>query len=176
MIIIKYEAIYKFEEEIFITKLKCITGVSADRNQVKVRVQKLPDRPGIAGELFTRFAKNKINVDLIVQNFKYNDTYNDLTFTIDKNDLLENNRILSDLTAKLGAQNAEVDTTVAKITVYGKEMITTPNVAASVFKVLGDANINIQIITTSNDQICCIIDERDSDEAVRTIEKEFKTN
>ena len=149
-----------------------VTGVGCDKEQVKITVQKLPDRPGIAGQLFTRLADNNINVDLIIQNVKYND-YNDITFTIKKDDLLKNNMILSRITTELGTKNAEIDTTVAKVTVCGEEMVSTPGIAAKMFRILGEANINIQIITTSEDRISCLIDERDANRAIDTIKNKF---
>ena len=176
LLLIMEIAIKKYKGVIFIQKNQCIKSVSVDNEQVKITVQKLPDRPGIAGELFTKLAENNINIDLIIQNLRHSESYNDLTFTINKKYLIDNNRILPRITSKLGAQNAEVDTTVSKITVNGEGMIKTPGVAAAVFKSLGNANINIQLIATSEEQICCLIDERDSDLAVETIERQFKTD
>jgi aspartate kinase len=160
------------EEANEMEKKRNVTGVTIDKDEVKVTVQGIPDRPGIAGFLFTKLADKGVNVDMIIQNLQYNN-FNDITFTITKEDLFKYKKSIYHIGEELEAKNVEIDTTVAKVSIVGAGMITTPGVAAKMFETLGDNKINIEMITTSDISISCLINEKDAEKAVKAIHNKF---
>jgi len=153
-------------------KRKSVTGVTSDDNEVKITVQKIPDKPGIAGRLFSRLAANGINVDMIIQNLQYNNL-NDITFTINEEQLVRGKKIISEIAEDLSAEKIEIDKDVSKVSIVGAGMISTPGIAAKMFQTLGSEGINIQMITTSDIKISCLIDEKDVKTAVNAIHQSF---
>ncbi|MFP4661983.1 MAG: aspartate kinase [Halanaerobiales bacterium] len=152
---------------------KNVTGLTADKDEVKITIEQLPDQPGIAGRLFTSLADNGINVDMIIQNLQH-DQKNDITFTINNSDLKKGSLFIEKIAAELGAGNLFIDTDVAKVSIVGAGMITTPGIAAKMFSILGNENINIQMITTSDIKVSCLIDEKDAERAVRILHRSFE--
>lgn len=159
--------------ELDMEKKKNVTGVTSDKDEVKITVKKIPDKPGRAGKLFTKLANNGLNIDMIIQNLDYNNL-NDITFTINKEQLPKGRQIINKIAGEIGAGNVEIDEEVAKVSIVGAGMISTPGIAAKMFRTLGDANINIQAITTSDIKISCLVDINDADLAVKTIHAEFE--
>ncbi len=154
-------------------KKKNVTGVTKDENEVKITIQKIPDRPGMAGNLFTKLAQNEINVDMIIQNLQYNN-FNDITFTISKDELQKSKKVIKNVVEEIGAENIIIDTNVAKVSIVGAGMISTPGIAAKMFSTLGDASINIQMITTSDIKVSCLIEEKDAVKAVKVLHDAFE--
>jgi aspartate kinase len=154
-------------------KRKNITGVTADKDEIKITVKEIPDKPGMAGRLFTYLAEHNINVDMIIQNLQYNN-YNDISFTINKEEYVKGKKIINEIAEELGSQGLDIDTDVAKISIVGAGMITTPGIAARMFTALGEEGINIQMITTSDVKISCLIDVIEADRAVRILHRSFE--
>jgi len=152
---------------------KNVTGVTADKDEVKVTVERIPDQPGVAGKLFTRLAEYGVNVDMIIQNLQHNQK-NDITFTINKDDLKKGRKQIEKIASDLGSENLFIDTDVAKVSIVGAGMITTPGIAAKMFSILGNENINIQMITTADIKVSCLIDEKDAERAVKLLHQSFE--
>lgn len=154
-------------------KRKNVTGVTFDKDEVKITVEMVPDKPGIAGDLFSRLAEHGINVDMIIQNLQH-EHKNDITFTINKEDLIKGRKHIEKIAEKIGASRIEVDTDVAKVSIVGAGMITTPGIAASMFSALGKEKINIQMITTSSIKVSCLIKEECVEKAVQVLHDIFE--
>lgn len=150
-----------------------VTGVTSDKDEVKVTVEKVPDKPGIAGKLFSKLAEHNINVDMIIQNLQYNNL-NDISFTVNKEDFIKSKKVIYEIAEELGSPQVDIDTNVAKVSIVGAGMITTPGIAARMFTALGKAGINIQMITTSDIKVSCLIAEEEADRAVRILHRTFE--
>ncbi len=154
-------------------KKRSVTGVTVDKEQVKVTVAKVPDQPGVAGKLFTKLADNNINVDMIIQNLQHN-SKNDITFTLHTNDLNKGIKYIEEIAEELGAENVYIDEDVAKVSIVGAGMITTPGTAAKMFNILGENNINIQMISTADIKVSCAIEKKHADLAVKILHEGFE--
>ncbi|QTL98389.1 aspartate kinase [Iocasia frigidifontis] len=154
-------------------KRKSVTGITYDKDEVKITVQQVPDEPGIAGQLFTRLAENNINVDMIIQNLQHNKE-NDITFTVNKEDLIKNKEYIMKVSNEIGSDGVEIDQDVAKVSIVGAGMITTPGIAAKMFTALGENKINIQMITTSDIKVSCLINADDADKALEILHESFE--
>ncbi|MEJ6951798.1 aspartate kinase [Natronospora cellulosivora (SeqCode)] len=154
---------------------KSVTGVTSDKEEVKITVEKIPDRPGVAGQLFTKLAEKCINVDMIIQNLQHNQK-NDITFTINEADLASGKDFIEKTAKSLGAENIIVDEEVAKVSIVGAGMITTPGIAAKMFRILGDEEINIHSITTSDIKVSCLISKDQAERAVKLLHTAFDLN
>ncbi|MTI60688.1 MAG: aspartate kinase [Firmicutes bacterium] len=154
-------------------KRKSVTGITYDKDEVKITVKQVPDEPGIAGQLFTRLAKNNINVDMIIQNLQHNKE-NDITFTVNKEDLIKNKEYIMKVSNEIGSDGVEIDQNVAKVSIVGAGMITTPGIAAKMFTALGENKINIQMITTSDIKVSCLINADDADKALEILHESFE--
>jgi len=152
---------------------KVVQGIAHDRNCAKIAIFDVPDRPGIAKALFSSLAEHKINVDMVIQ-AAMRDEVNDIAFTIERNELNIALPVVEKLVQEIGASGMSYGDNVAKISVVGAGMKSNPGVAAAVFTALADACINIQMISTSEIKISCIIDESQVAEAVQTLHKKFE--
>jgi aspartate kinase len=148
-----------------------VETVSIDYDQVKIALLQIPDRPGIASQLFTPLAEQGINVDLIIQAVQETEGVNDIAFTIPHNQLQLAEVVTRSL--EIGASSVTVDSNVAKISIIGVGMIGRPGVAAQIFAALAEADINIQMISTSEIKISCVIAASDGAAAIATIQKTF---
>ncbi len=149
-----------------------ISGVTYDRDQVKITVVHVPDQPGVAASLFTPLSDKNIFVDMIIQNAS-SEGFTDLTFTVSKKDLKEAQKIV-DSTAKIvGAKKVEVDDQVAKLSVIGVGMASHSGVAAKMFKTLAAEGVNIMMISTSEIKISCIIQRKYMELAVSVLHDAF---
>ena len=149
-----------------------IRGVSVDRRQAKVTVNRVPDRPGVASRIFTAIAGAGINVDMIVQNVSA-DGSTDISFTTHSDELPKINRLLGPLVAEIGAHSFSAQGGIAKLSVVGIGMRSHSGVAAKMFELLGEAGINIQMITTSEIKISVIVDEDRVDEGANLVHAGF---
>ncbi len=148
-----------------------VETVAIDYDQVKVALLQIPDRPGIASQLFTPLAEQGINVDLIIQAVQATEGVNDIAFTIPKAQLQLAEVVTRSL--ELGASLVTVDANVAKISIIGVGMVGRPGVAAQMFMTLAEAGINIQMISTSEIKISCVIAASDGEAAIAAIQKVF---
>ncbi len=149
-----------------------ISGVTYDRDQVKITVVHVPDQPGVAASLFTPLSDKNIFVDMIIQNAS-SEGFTDLTFTVSKKDLKEAQKIVESTAKKVGAKKVEVDDQVAKISVIGVGMASHSGVAAKMFKTLAAEGVNIMMISTSEIKISCIIQRKYMELAVSVLHDAF---
>lgn len=164
--------VYTVEEKEFI-----IRGVTHDTNVAKVAILGVPDRPGIAYKIFSALAKASIDVDMIVQSIRNADkNINDIVFTIAQPDLPLARRIIEEVGKEMGVLGVEVDENVAKVSVVGAGMYGSPGIAAAMFGALADAGVNIEVISTSEISISCLIQADKVKEAVNAIHARFFKN
>jgi len=150
-----------------------ISGVTYDRDQVKITVVHVPDQPGVAAALFSPLSDKNIFVDMIIQNASL-EGFTDLTFTVFKKDLKEAQKIVENTAKKIGAKKVEVDDQVAKISIIGVGMASHAGVAAKMFKTLANEGVNIMMISTSEIKISCIIQRKYMELAVSVLHDAFE--
>lgn len=150
-----------------------VTGVAHDRNVAKIGIFGVPDRPGIAYRLFSALAADHINVDMIVQS-AMREERNDIAFTVGKDDLAKAVEVVARVNNEIGAQGYVADEGVAKVSIVGAGMITNPGVAARMFEALAEENINIEMISTSEIKVSCIIRAEETEKAVRALHRKFE--
>ena len=150
-----------------------VRSIAHDLNVAKITVVGVPDRPGIAAIIFEPLAKAGINVDTIVQNAS-SQSITDLTFTVAKSDLSKSMEVMEPIAKSIGAEKCLSDSKLGKVSIIGTGMQNTPGFAARMFRALSDKNINIQLITTSEIRITCIINEAEVKEAVRALHRAFE--
>lgn len=149
-----------------------VSGIAYDRNEAKLSVRGLPDRPGVAARLFKPLSDAHIVVDLIVQNVGHGGKAN-VTFTVPKSDLPKALDIVERSTTALGADAVEVDDQIAKVSVVGVGMRNHAGVAARAFEVLAGAGINIEMISTSEIKLSVVIAAKFVELAVRELHSAF---
>jgi aspartate kinase len=149
-----------------------IRGISLDRHQAKLTIAGVPDKPGIAGQIFSNVAAAHIVVDMIVQNAPISGT-TDISFTIHEDELENARKVLMPVVGEIGAKRLNTSSGVAKLSVVGIGMRSHSGVAARMFKCLGRGGINIQLVSTSEIKIAVVIDEKDAERAARLIHAEF---
>src|SRR5829696_9205152 len=135
-----------------------VRGLAHDRNVAKVTLLAVPDRPGIARSVFGPLAEAGINVDMIVQNVGH-DGATDISFTVPRVELARAERVLAPVVAEMGARGIATDPTVAKVSIIGAGLHNAPGYAARMFGTLADAGVNIEMISTSEVRITCVIGE-----------------
>jgi aspartate kinase len=149
-----------------------VTGVALSRNDARVTIARVPDRPGIAVRLFRPVADANIVVDMIIQNTSI-DGFTDLTFTVPQNDLKKTLDLLSPTALEVGAEQVLSDENIAKISIVGVGMKNNSGVAARMFEALAAENINILMISTSEIKISCVIQDKYGELAVRVLHDAF---
>ena len=158
---------------------KAVDGVEVDTNQAKVALLRVPDCPGVAARLFGEIAHQDVDVDLIIQSIHEGNT-NDIAFTV-VNRVLQKAEAVADAIAPslrsnpAATEEAEVivDRQIAKVTVSGAGMIGRPGIAAKMFQTLADAKINIQMISTSEVKVSCVVHESECDRALNILARAF---
>jgi len=149
-----------------------ITGITYNKNEAKITISRVPDKPGVASEVFTALSDENIVVDIIVQNIS-KENYTDITFTVAKTDAKKAQRIMEEVAKKLGADRVIVDEDIAKISIVGLGMRSHAGVASKMFSILAKEGINIAAITTSEIKISCVIDAKYGELAVRALHSGF---
>jgi aspartate kinase len=150
-----------------------ISGVTHDTSEAKITVRDVPDHPGVAATVFGELADSNVNVDMIIQNVS-EEGMSDISFTAPKTDLVRARQALDAIVSKTGAREWTVDEDVAKISLVGAGMKTHPGIAARMFRTLADANVNLDMISTSPIRISCVIDARSVEAAVRALHTAFE--
>jgi len=150
-----------------------VRGLASDRNVAKLTVVAVPDRPGIARSVFAPLADDGINVDMIVQNVGHEGT-TDLSFTVPRSDLARARRLLEPVVREMGARELVADESVAKVSIVGAGIQNAPGYAARMFGTLADEQINIEMISTSEVRITCMIDESQLERASRALHRAFE--
>ena len=154
---------------------KIITGISFTKNDAKVSLVGVKDRPGVAASIFKPLSENSINVDMVVQNISANGKETDLTFTIKSDDIKKTEKLLKN-NKKIKFRDLLINKNVSKISIIGVGMITTPGVTYRMFQALAKKQINIQVISTSEIKISVLINKKYTKKAVAILHKEFKLN
>ncbi len=149
-----------------------VSGVALSRNDARVTITRVPDRPGIAVRLFRPVADANIVVDMIIQNTSI-EGYTDLTFTVPEGDLKKTMELIRPVAAEVGAQQVVGDKNIAKISIVGVGMKNNAGVAARMFEALSGENINILMISTSEIKISCVIADKYGELAVRVLHDAF---
>ncbi len=154
-----------------------VRGVALDREQAQLAIRHVPDRPGMAARIFTLLAEAQVSVDMIIQSQRCRrvngiDT-RDIAFTVTQGDIGLAQTALADLVEQMGCAVLEITPTVAKVSVVGAGMVNASGVAARMFEALAAAQINIQMIATSEIKISCLVDETLGTEALKVIHKAF---
>jgi aspartate kinase len=150
-----------------------VSGVAADRKQAKITLTRLPDRPGIAGKLFGRIAAANIVVDMIIQNAS-DGGLTDISFTVPRPDAEEALALAQQFLPELEAEDATLQTDIAKVSIVGVGMQSHSGIAARMFQALAAENINILMISTSEIKVSCVIQDRYTELAMRVLHDEFQ--
>ena len=151
-----------------------VSGIAYDKNQTKFTIMGVPDRPGIAANLFKTIAESNIVVDMIVQNISHDGKYADISFTVPKTDSKKAQEISETVAKELEAQGVIADNDIAKISIVGVGMRTHSGVAAKTFNALSENGINIIMISTSEIKISCVISVKYTELAVRVLHDVFE--
>ena len=152
---------------------KAVTGVAYSKDDAKITLLGVEDKPGVAADVFEPLSKNQINVDMVIQNISTDGKKTDITFTTKRQDvknaisLIENNK-------KIKYEKMYMNDKVSKISIVGAGMVATPGITFKMFRSLADANINLLAISTSEIKISVIIDEKFTIDAVKKLHKTFK--
>ncbi|MEO1969540.1 MAG: aspartate kinase [Sphingomonadaceae bacterium] len=146
-----------------------VTGIAHDKNEAKIILTRVPDRPGAVANIFEPLAKASINVDMIIQNVGRDKGETDVTFTVPQADLARAQALLEDQRGNIGFNRIITDSKIAKISVVGVGMKSHAGVASNMFKALAERGINIQAITTSEIKVSVLIDEDETELAVRVL-------
>ena len=146
-----------------------VTGIAHDKNEAKIILTRVPDKPGAVAHIFDPLAKASINVDMIIQNVGRDKGETDVTFTIPQTDLPRAQALLEDRRDDIGFNRIITDSKIAKISVVGVGMKSHAGVAATMFRALADRGINIQAISTSEIKVSVMIDEDETELAVRVL-------
>ena len=151
---------------------KVVTGVAYSKDDAKITLQGVDDKPGIAAEIFEPFSKNNINVDMVIQNVSSDGKTTDLTFTIKREDLQRTLEIIKS-NNKIKSKEISYKNNVSKISIVGAGMVTTPGVTYKMFKALAEEKINILAISTSEIKISVIIEEMNTIKAIKKLHTIF---
>ena len=150
-----------------------VSGVAYNKNEARITVKRVPDRPGTAARIFEPIFKADIIVDMIVQNTS-EDGSTDLTFTVPKADFQKSMKLVSEVAKQIGAEKVLGDENIAKVSIVGVGMRNHAGVAQKMFHILAKENINITMISTSEIKISCIIEEKYTELAVRVLHEAFE--
>jgi aspartate kinase len=151
-----------------------VRGVSLDKNQAKVTLFGVPDRPGMAARIFKALAHAAVNVDMIIQNVHAgSQPTSDLSFTVDKPDLLKARKVIDTLAQEVGIREVVADENIGKLSIVGVGMKSHSGVAAKMFEVLADEGVNIDMISTSEIKISVVIELSKGEIATRAIHRAF---
>ncbi|MFH1836832.1 MAG: ACT domain-containing protein, partial [Candidatus Omnitrophota bacterium] len=149
-----------------------VRGVTVNKDEAKVTICDVPDKPGEASKIFEQLAKSDINVDMIIQNISRTKT-TDISFTVTGKDLQKTKKVVNKITERIGAGRVEYNENIAKVSVVGIGMRSHSGVAAKMFNALASKKINIEMISTSEIKISCVVRGKDADKAVNAIHKAF---
>ena len=153
-----------------------VSGVSYSKNEAKVTISGIPDKPGISAKIFGIMAENNINVDMIVQNISQDGVFANITFTVSDKDLELSNRLLHENSSFLNFKSVLTDDKVSKVSVIGMGMMSQSGVAEKMFKTLAENSINILAISTSEIKISVLIDKKYTELAVKSLHAVYNLN
>ena len=159
-----------------IVEKRNISGIVFSKNDSKITLLGIPDKPGVAAKIFGSLAKKNINVDMIVQNISIDGKFSDLTFTVLERDLIKAKQSINNIKKEIGIKNILPDPKVAKISIVGIGMRTNAGIAEDMFRALAKERINIDLISTSEIKISVLISRKHIYKAVNVLHKVFKLN
>jgi aspartate kinase len=149
-----------------------VSGVTYNKNESKITVSRVPDKPGVASRLFAALADANIVIDMIVQNVGH-DNFTDITFTTGRADAKKAQKTMQELAAEVDAQGVILDEKIAKVSIVGLGMRSHAGIASKMFSLLSNEGINIEMISTSEIKISCVIEEKYGELAVRVLHTGF---
>jgi len=150
-----------------------ISGVTHDTSEAKITITNVPDRPGVAAQVFRALADEAVNVDMIVQNVS-TEGHTDISFTVPHADLSRTLKVMEKVVPDVGATGFTHDAGVGRVSLVGAGMKSHPGVAAQMFETLADENVNIEMISTSTIRISCVVQESDVERAVLALHRAFE--
>ena len=162
-----------FEEDDHMMEAAAVAGIAFDKNQARINIKGVPDRPGIAYQILGQIADANIEVDMIIQNTG-SEGMTDFSFTVPRTDYKKALSILQDVQCSIGAASIEADDKVVKLSIVGLGMRAHVGVAAKMFRALAEENINIQMISTSEIKVSVLIDEKYLELATRVLHQVFE--
>ncbi len=149
-----------------------VSGVTYNKDEAKISVMRVPDQPGIAAQLFSPLSSANITVDMIIQNVSH-EGFTDMTFTVPRSDFKKALRIVEETASKIGAVGVESNESIAKVSIVGVGMRSHSGIASKMFETLSAESINIQMISTSEIKVSCVIDDKYTELAVRVLHAAF---
>lgn len=149
-----------------------VSGIALDKNQARVSLSGVIDRPGIASDIFTRLADNSVNIDMIIQTLGHDGKTN-LDFTVPKTELLDAKKVVEYFIAEGEINEASYDECICKVSIVGVGMKSHTGVAAKAFQTMARENINIMMISTSEIKVSMVIDEKYAELAVRSLHSAY---
>ncbi len=149
-----------------------VSGVTYNKDEAKISVMRVPDKPGIAAQLFTPLSAANIMVDMIIQNISH-EGLTDMTFTVPRADFKKALKIVEETAAKIGAAGVQSNQSIAKISIVGVGMRSHSGIASKMFETLSAEGVNIQMISTSEIKVSCVIDDKYTELAVRVLHEAF---
>jgi aspartate kinase len=173
-LIMSANAIKSSKEVSKMEKREAVRGIALDENIAKVGILKIPDKPGIAAKLFGALAAENINVDMIVQSIHSAGSLADMAFTVERPDLKKAVQVTEKVGKELKAEGVVSDPEVCKISLVGIGMVSQPGTAAKMFDSLAKEKINIQMISTSEIKVSCVVKKEDGKKAVQILHKAFE--
>jgi len=150
-----------------------VRGVTSNKNDAKITICAVPDRPGIAAKIFTEISQTGANVDIIVQNVSHT-RYTDISFTVPKSDFTKAFTAAKTIAKKIDAGEVQDNKNIARVSIVGSGMRSHHGIAAKMFQTLAKEKINIEMISTSEISISCIINQKNTERAVRALHKTFE--
>lgn len=150
-----------------------VSGIAYDKNQAKLTIVNVPDKPGIAARLFDSIASSNVIVDMIVQNVSSDGKFADISFTVPKTESKKALEVTEKIAKKLGAERVDIREDISKVSIVGVGMRSHSGVAAKMFRTLADHKINIMMISTSEIKVSCVIDLKFTELALRVLHSAF---
>ncbi|MFW6210674.1 MAG: aspartate kinase [bacterium] len=149
-----------------------VSGITYNKSEAKVTIKNVPDRPGVASLIFGEMADAGINIDIIIQNVSEKGS-TDISFTIVRKDVVKASKLLSKIVKKVKAKGFAMDEKIGKVSAVGVGMRTHTGIASKMFKALAEAKVNIEMISTSEIKISCVVSEKDTEKAVKALHSAF---
>lgn len=149
-----------------------VSGITYNKDEAKISLLRVPDKPGIASQLFMPLSNANISVDMIIQNVSH-DGLTDMTFTVPKTDYKKAIKLVEEVAEKIGAEGVQGDEHIAKVSMVGVGMRSHSGIASKMFETLSREGINIEMISTSEIKVSCVIDIKYTELAVRVLHQAF---
>lgn len=149
-----------------------VSGIAYNKDEAKISVMRVPDKPGIAAQLFSPLSTANIMVDMIIQNVSH-EGFTDMTFTVPRGDFKKALKIVEETAVKIGAAGVQSNESIAKVSIIGVGMRSHSGIASKMFETLSAEGVNIQMISTSEIKVSCVIDDKYTELAIRVLHEAF---